>query len=652
MDGTRMRRILAAGLALTLLLGLSGVGSTSLARTFAETRITDEAAWQARPSIWGDTIVWYDDRNNVGVSRDLYVYDISEQQETRLTTSGDVDDPDVYGDIIVWTENRDGDYDVFMYDRSTGTETPITSDTFRQSEVVVYRDTIVWDDDRHNPGGAPSDIYMYDIPTGTETRVTNAVAANQRDPDIHGMRFAWSDDRDNLGASDEVYLFDILGGQEDRLTVAGVDAEDPAVWGDLVAWEEGTGNKNVTLRDLATGVTTPLTSDPSDQDDPDVFRHLVAWEDNRHTQNEIYLYDVEAGSEERVTNAAFESINPRIWGNKIVFEDSRGHSGNWNDIWMASFGLEPARSGGATRYGTAAAVSGAHFAQADTVVVATGADFADALAASGLAGVYGGSLLLTLPDQLSPEAAAEIQRLGADTAVIVGGEGAVGPDVATQLAGLGLTVERIGGADRYETASLIAQEIGTQTGPRFEQTAFIARGDEFADALAVSPAAYYNRFPILLTRTEALPPVTEQALTALDIETAVVAGGPGAVSTDVQVTVNSRLAANGGAPSERWAGPTRYETAEAVASGSCDRYWAGPGYVGLAVGDNFPDALAGGAGAGIEFGVLLLTRTDELPAAAEAFLSGNRGAVGWLEALGGTAVVSDQVVDTARQATE
>jgi putative cell wall-binding protein len=502
--------------------------------------------------------------------------------------------------------------------------------------------------------GGPSDVHRYDIPTSVERPVTNDAAAYQRDPDIHGMRFAWSDDRDDVGVTDEVYLFGLVTGEEERLTNTTTDPQDPSVWGDRVAYEEGIGedSKNVMLRDLVSGQTAPLTSNAADQDDADLFRDLVAWEDGRHGENEIYLYDVETGAEERVTNAAHASNNPRIWGNKIVFEDDRGHGGGWSDIWMASFGIEPGRSGGATRYGTAVAVSGAHFAQADTVVVATGADFADALAASGLAGVYGGPLLLTLPDQLSPEAAAEIQRLGADTAVIVGGEGAVGPDVAIELAGLGLTVERIGGTDRYETASLIALEIESRTRARFEQTAFVARGDEFADALAVSSAAYYNRFPILLTRPDALPPVTEQALTALDIETAIVAGGPGAVSAEVQAAVDTRLAANGGAPSERWAGPTRYETAEAVASGSCDRYWAGPGYVGLAVGDNFPDALAGGAGAGIEFGVLLLTRTDELPTAPREFLARNRGAVGWLEALGGTAVVSDAVADTAAQLAE
>ena len=50
MKTATMRRVLAGGLTLALVLGLSGMGSTTLARTFTETRITDEAADQARPT--------------------------------------------------------------------------------------------------------------------------------------------------------------------------------------------------------------------------------------------------------------------------------------------------------------------------------------------------------------------------------------------------------------------------------------------------------------------------------------------------------------------------------------------------------------------------------------------------------------------------
>jgi putative cell wall-binding protein len=294
-------------------------------------------------------------------------------------------------------------------------------------------------------------------------------------------------------------------------------------------------------------------------------------------------------------------------------------------------------------------ISENHFANAGTVVLATGAMFPDALSASGLAGCYGGPLLLTLPDQLMPQARDEIMRLGATDVVIVGGPGAVSTNVETTLRGMGLNVSRVGGTDRFHTSTLIAAEVERLTGGRFEKTAFIARGDEFPDALAVSPLAYYNRFPILLTPPDALQPVTENAIRDLDIEEAVVAGGPGAVSAGVKNEVDTLLAANGGGLSERWAGPTRYETAVEVARNGSNAYWAGTGYIGLAVGDNFPDALAGGCAAGREFGVLLLTPTGDLPAAAEDFVTVVRNGVAWVEAYGGTDVVSDAAVNEVVQ---
>jgi putative cell wall-binding protein len=190
---------------------------------------------------------------------------------------------------------------------------------------------------------------------------------------------------------------------------------------------------------------------------------------------------------------------------------------------------------------------------------------------------------------------------------------------------------------------MVAGRIASLTGPMFEQTAFIARGDEFPDALAASPPAYYNRFPILLTRPDSLPPSTLAALSGLDIETAAVAGGTGAVSDAVKAAIDTRLVSNGGAASDRWAGPTRYETAVEVAKGATDKHWAGRGFVGLAVGDNFPDALCGGAAAGREFGLVLLVRPASLPTAAGGFVDGSGDGIGWVEAFGGTAVVSDAV---------
>jgi putative cell wall-binding protein len=540
---------------------------------------------------------------------------------------------------------------IYLYDLSTGTNTPLTTGSAGQGsyDPSIHGTRAVWQSFEDDP--SDGDIFGHDL-VGGATGVLAGGPGTQAYPDVFGDRVVYEDY--GVPAADaDIHMFDLTDGTETKITDRDAGTKwddnqyDPRIWGDTVVWVDYRNpDDDVYAYHIADGTEQQITAGNADQDYPTVFRELITFDDARNNYN-VYLHDMRDGMEYPLTSATGFQEDSSVWGNKVAWEDKRDNV--QRDIWLAESELELDRSGGANRYETASLISESHFAGAGTVVVATGADFADALAASGLAGCYGGPLLLTLPDQLHSATSAEIDRLGATDAVIVGGEGAVAPAVANALSGMGLAVERIGGTDRYDTAAKIAAEIESMTGTNFEKTAFIARGDEFPDALAVSPLAYYNRFPILLTRPDAWPAASDTAFTGLDIETAIIAGGPGAVSAGVKNGVDALLSANGGGLSERWAGPTRYETAVEVAEQACDRYWAGRGFIGLAVGDNFPDALAGGAAAGREFGVLLLTYTDDLPTAAEEFAADSGDGIGWVEAFGGTAVVDDDAGDEVIQ---
>jgi subtilisin family serine protease len=96
------------------------------------------------------------------------------------------------------------------------------------------------------------------------------------------------------------------------------------------------------------------------------------------------------------------------------------------------------RLAGADRYATAAAVSASRW-PADaphTVFVATGLNFADALAAVPLAGVRDFPLLLTDPRSLSAATAAELLRLNPTQVIILGSGGAVSEAVGAQIRAL------------------------------------------------------------------------------------------------------------------------------------------------------------------------------------------------------------------------
>lgn len=308
------------------------------------------------------------------------------------------------------------------------------------------------------------------------------------------------------------------------------------------------------------------------------------------------------------------------------------------------------RIGGSDRYATAAALSAsAHAAgSAPVVVVASGEGFADALAASGLAGALGGPVLLTRADTLPQATATEIGKLGATHAVIVGGTRAVSETVAGSLRAAGLSVERISGADRYATAARVAARISTVSGAS-PQTVLIARGDAFPDALALSPIAYQNHWPVLLTRPGDLPEATRDAVRAAAPGEVVVAGGETAVSARVATDIASLAAGGAGGTLTRLGGDDRYKTAAAIAVHAYGHGWALAPYIGVATGVAFPDALAGGAAAGASGGVVVLTPVRTLGAEARGVVAAHGRYRAPVRVFGGTSAVGTAVVTGLKQ---
>ncbi len=278
----------------------------------------------------------------------------------------------------------------------------------------------------------------------------------------------------------------------------------------------------------------------------------------------------------------------------------------WRLDWSKT-PVETPRLWGMDRYETSYAISRGTFASATTAVVASGADFPDALAASGLAGVFEGPVLLTKATSVPAGLIREIVRLGVDKIYVIGGPAAVSDGVYKQLSGFAAGIERVSGSDRYQTATRVAEEIWRETGsPASIGTAFVVRGDEFADALAVSPLAYTKKYPVLLTKTGALNSRTQSFLSTYNVGNVVVAGGEAAVSSTVVTSLSSIV---GSGKVSRWSGSDRYATAKTVAQNGVAKGWlAGWDTVGVATGISFPDALSGGVSCGAYGGPLLLTK--------------------------------------------
>lgn len=154
---------------------------------------------------------------------------------------------------------------------------------------------------------------------------------------------------------------------------------------------------------------------------------------------------------------------------------------------------------------TAALLSEAVWDSAETVVLATGEDFADALSGAPLAYLEGGPLLFTEKGRLNASAKAEIERLGATNAIILGSAPVISDAQLNALSLMGVETERIGGANRYETAALVSERIDSEG-------AVVADGATFKDVSLASVFAAQNQYPILLSRGSRMPRETTEAM--------------------------------------------------------------------------------------------------------------------------------------------
>lgn len=231
---------------------------------------------------------------------------------------------------------------------------------------------------------------------------------------------------------------------------------------------------------------------------------------------------------------------------------------------------------------------------------------------------------------------------------------------------------RIGGADRYETAAQVAQQLGRNGKDIF----VIASGDPRSngvDALSanylagIEAAAFKAPVPVLLTKPDELPDVTATTIRDLlgqrkdqSVPPAFyVVGGTTAVSEAVLNEVRAVAVASVPAGSvrsvERVGGPDRYDTAAAVGlqpgSPSVGKYVArfgqAPGSTAFLSNGLVPaDALSAGPIAYRNHLPLLLTRPGTIPPATLNALDNDF--IKNLIVLGGTTVVSEAVVDQLR----
>jgi len=629
-------RIGITALALAL---LAGVSSASAAVTFTNTPLeSGTLAASYDPETDGRWVVYDSVAILPGAQYNIVARNLKTGDLTSFGGAGNQVQPDVSMDRVVY-EHQGASWDVRMYDLREASDIGIATSADAEISPRISGDLVIW------LNATDGELWFRNLRSNVSDVVAGPPGA------ITGLDV----DRGCIAyIVDNEYIYTFRPGVDSspelRHTMSsGEVATALRIHGDdvLISYSDEGNNKMLVLN-----TTSDLTFNVNPSGAPGspggaIFHGSIAWEADMLTSWDVRWEAVPSAGTAGAIDVAATAADERdlsIFGRRIVWEQDTGVG----DVYMGSSAPESVRTQGADRYETAARASAAYFDAANNAVLCTGMNFPDALAAAPFAKIVAGPLLLSRSNAVPPSTMDELDRLGVTHVFVIGGTGVLLPAVETQLHAAGMTTERIQGPTRYETANSIAARIvdAGNSNDTYDGTAFFARGDKFPDALAVGPVAAQAGAPIFLVKPTELPATVATAMSNLYIKQGFVIGGEPAVSADVRNDIEAILDANGGPPdpTERWSGADRYATAAAVIKNGLDWRYIDLDTLGLATGENFPDALGGGAALGHYGSGLALTQSGSLPASLIQLLTDQEYKIGRLDVFGGSDVVSDAVM--------
>jgi beta propeller repeat protein len=231
-------------------------------KTKEQKQITSELSAQINPKIWGNYLVWQDNRNDVSKEYpgrwSLYLYNIDTGKEKLITsTLAPHAAFDIRDNQIVWEDERNfkgtneirggenipqNNKDIYLYDIAAGKEIPIATGSFMESNPDVCGHYVVWED--RNNGTLNADIALYDLST-KQIKYLTKDKYNQGTPQIYGNYVVWMDERRGTSSNDvyingkapnsDIFLYDLKNKKEVRLTGDGPQIQ-PSISSEWVAF--------------------------------------------------------------------------------------------------------------------------------------------------------------------------------------------------------------------------------------------------------------------------------------------------------------------------------------------------------------------------------------------------------------------------------
>ena len=301
---------------------------------YSEFPVTASPQGQYSPAIYGDVVVWTDYRNK---NHDIYGYNLKTKEEFQITTNKHNQlEPAIYGNIVVWEDERNGynNADIYGYNLETEEEFQITVEPGNQTTPAIYGEYVVWQDKRNGN----YDIYGLNLKTTEEFQIT-IDPGNQIIPAIYKDVVVWEDLRNEHS---HIYGYNLSTHKEFKITkerpffLPDYGKHRPAIYGDIVIWTEGLedviyGFNLSTSTEFKIAAAQRRECEPGDicrPCFPAIYKDIVVWEDYRNHNYDIYGYDLWTQQEFQITNDKDDQYLPAIYKDIVVWIDKRNDKGD------------------------------------------------------------------------------------------------------------------------------------------------------------------------------------------------------------------------------------------------------------------------------------------------------------------------------------
>lgn len=219
-----------------------------------------------------------------------------------------------------------------------------------------------------------------------------------------------------------------------------------------------------------------------------------------------------------------------IGGNKSISEST--------EVELKKDGINVTRVSGIDRYETARkiAIKVREKGNKDTLEIASGESFPDALSMSSLAIKENAPILLSKNNELPNITKKSISEWNIKNVNIAGSNKTISNKVESEIKNdskNSINIKRYGGKDRYET-SVIISKVAFQKSDKAVYTS----GENFADALVSGSFAAHKSAPVLLVKKEMVPFTVKEYTEKMKVKDVFIIGGKSTIGDKILDMIN------------------------------------------------------------------------------------------------------------------